>query len=57
VHDTAPTTAELAAAFGAAASLGRGFIGTVDDNDGDTNHYIVSVSDASFFFLKMTKAA
>ena len=56
VNDTTPTAAELAAAFGAAASLGRGFIGTVDDADGDTNHYIVSVSDASFFYLKMTKA-
>lgn len=56
VHDTAPTEAELTTSFGAPASLGRGFIGTVDDNDGNTNFYIVAVSDASFFFLKMTKA-
>lgn len=57
VHDTAPTIAELTAAFGAPASLGRGFLASVDDNDGDTNHYLVSVSDASFFFIKLTKSA
>ncbi|MGD9632187.1 MAG: hypothetical protein AB7G28_20690 [Pirellulales bacterium] len=57
VHDTAPTIAELTAAFGAPAALGRGWLGSVDDADGDTNHYLVSVSDASFFFIKLTKAA
>lgn len=57
VHDTAPTIEELTTAFGDPATLGRGFIGTVDDNDGDTNFYIVGVSDASFYFLKMTKAS
>jgi len=57
VHDTAPTIAELTTAFGDPATLGRGFVGTVDDADGDTNFYIVAVSDASFYFLKMTKAA
>ncbi len=56
VNDTTPTAAELVTSFGAAATLGRGFIGTVDDNDGDTNGYIVWVSDASFYFLKGTKA-
>jgi hypothetical protein len=56
-HDTAPTIAELTTAFGAPATLGRGFVGTVDDSDGDTNFYIVAVSDASFYYLKMTKAA
>lgn len=53
---TVPTAAELTTSFGAPATLGRGFIGTVDDADGDTNFYIVAASDASFYFLKMTKA-
>jgi hypothetical protein len=57
VHDTAPTIAELTTAFGDPATLGRGFVGTVDDADGDTNFYWVCVSDASFFFIKLTKAA
>lgn len=57
VHDTAPTIVELTTSFGDPTTLGRGFIGTVDDNDGDTNFYIVAVSDGSFFYTKMTKAA
>ena len=57
VHDTTPTAAELTTSFGAPATLGRGFIGTVDDADGDTNGYIVWVSDASFYFVKGTKAS
>jgi hypothetical protein len=57
VHDTTPTAVELASSFGAAASLGRGFIGTVDDNDGDAISYIVWTSDASFYFVKGTKAS
>jgi len=56
VHDTTPTAAELTTAFGDPATLGRGFVGTVDDADGDTNGYIVWCSDASFYFLKGTKA-
>lgn len=57
VNDTAPTKAELTTAFGNPTTLGRGFIGTVDDADGDTNGYIVWVSDANFYFVKGTKAA
>jgi len=57
VHDTTPTAAELVTSFGAAATLGRGFIGTVDDNDGDAISYIVWTTDASFYFVKGTKAA
>ena len=57
VHDTAPTIGELTTSFGDPATLGRGFIGTVDDNDADTNFYLVAVSDGSFFYTKMTKAA
>jgi hypothetical protein len=56
VNDTTPTKAELTTAFGDPASIGRGFIGTVDDNDGDTNGYIVWASDANYYFLKGTKA-
>lgn len=57
VHDTTPTAASLVTAFGAAASLGRGFIGTIDDNDGDAISYIVWTTDASFYFIIGTKAA
>jgi hypothetical protein len=56
VHDTTPTDAELDTAFGTPATLGRGFIGLVDDADGDTNGYICWTSDASWYFLKGTKA-
>lgn len=56
VNDTTPTDAELDAAFGTPATLGRGFIATIDDADGDTNGYLVWTSDASWYFLKGTKA-
>ena len=56
VNDTTPTKAELTTAFGDPATIGRGFIGTIDDNDGDTNGYIVWASDANYYFLKGTKA-
>lgn len=57
VHDTTPTAAELTATFGSPATLGRGFVATVDDADGDTNGYLVFTSDASWYFLKFTKAS
>lgn len=57
VHDTVPTAASLTSAFGDPATLGRGFIATIDDNDGDTNGYLVFTSDASWYFLKFTKAS
>lgn len=56
VNDTTPTAAELTTSFGNPATLGRGFVGTVDDADGDTNGYIVWCSDAAFYFVKGTKA-
>lgn len=56
VHDTTPTKAELTTSFGDPATIGRGFVGTVDDADGDTNGYIVWASDANYYFLKGTKA-
>ena len=57
VHDTAPTAASLTSAFGSPATLGRGFVATIDDADGDTNGYLVFTSDASWYFLKFTKAS
>lgn len=56
VNDTAPTKAELTTALGSPASIGRGFIGTVDDADGNTNFYLVAASDADYFYVKLTKA-
>ncbi len=56
VHDTTPTDAELDSAFGTPAALGRGFLGTVDDADGDTNFYLAVTSDASWYWVKLTKA-
>lgn len=56
VHDTTPTDASLDAAFGTPATLGRGFLATIDDADGDTNGYLVWTSDASWYWLKGTKA-
>lgn len=56
VHDTTPTDASLDSAFGTPASLGRGFLATIDDADGDTNGYLVWTSDASWYWLKGTKA-
>lgn len=56
VNDTTPTKAELTTSFGDPATIGRGFIGTVDDADGNTNFYLVCASDADYFFVKLTKA-
>ncbi len=51
-----PTDAELDAAFGTPATLGRGFVALLDDNDADTDGYIVWTSDASWYYIKATKA-
>jgi len=51
-----PTDAELNAAFGTPETLGRGFMATIDDADGDTTCYLVFTSDASWFYEAMTKA-
>lgn len=57
VNDTTPTAAEITTAMGVTpANAGRGFIGTIDDADGDTNGYLVWSSDASWYWLKGTKA-
>jgi len=51
-----PTDAELDAAFGTPAALGRGFVATVDDADGDTDVWLVWTTDTSWFYVKGTKA-
>jgi len=51
-----PTDAELDAIFGTPAALGRGFVATVDDADGDTDVWLVWTTDASWFYVKGTKA-
>lgn len=56
VHDTTPTDAQLDTAFGTPATLGRGFIGTIDDASGETNFYLCVTTDNSWFWVKMTKA-
>lgn len=57
VHDTVPTAANCVTAFGAAATVGRGFIGTIDDADADARGFLVFASDASYYFIAATKCA
>lgn len=56
VTQAAPTDAELNAAFGTPESLGRGFIATIDDNDGDSAGILVWTSDASWYHVIGTKS-
>lgn len=56
VTEAAPTDAELDAAFGTPASLGRGFIGTIDDNDGNTASVLVWTTDSGWFHVVGTKS-
>lgn len=56
VTEAAPTDAELDSAFGTPATLGRGFIGTIDDNDADTASILVWTSDASWYHVVGTKS-
>lgn len=53
---TTPTDAELDSAFGTPAVVGAGFIGVVNDNNGDTNVYFVFSTGTSWFFVTGTKA-
>jgi len=57
VTDLLPTQAEMVAAFGAAATVGAGFVGVIKDNDADTNFFICVSNGTSFYALKMTKGA
>lgn len=51
-----PTDAELDAEFGTPATLGAGFMATIDDNSGDTDVWFVWTTDTSWFYTKGTKA-
>jgi hypothetical protein len=57
VTDALPTQAEMVTAFGAAATVGSGFIGVIKDNNADTNFFICASNGTSYFALKMTKGA
>jgi len=57
VTDALPTQAEMVTAFGAAATVGSGFVGVIKDNDADTNFFICASNGTSYFALKMTKGA
>ncbi|TXH09502.1 MAG: hypothetical protein E6R04_08005 [Spirochaetes bacterium] len=52
-----PTNAELISAFGAAATVGSGFIGLLDDNNGHTNEYLVWSDGTKYWILTGTAAA
>lgn len=54
---TVPTSAECVTTFGAAADVGAGFIGIIDDAAGNTNDYLVFSNGTSYYFLKFTKTA
>lgn len=57
VHDTVPTSAQCVTAFGAAADVGTGFIGIINDAAGDVNNYVVFSNGTSYYFLQFTKTA
>jgi hypothetical protein len=56
VTEAAPTAAQLTSAFGTPASLGRGFIGTVDDNDASAAGVLVWTTDADWFHVVGVKS-
>ena len=51
-----PTDAELDTAFGTPATLGRGFIGTLDDASLENAVYLCITTDNSWWVLSMVKA-
>lgn len=51
-----PTAAELVTAFGAAATVGAGFVGIVNDNNANANDYLVFSNGTSYWILTATKA-
>lgn len=57
VHDTTPTEAQIIAEHGAAAAVGAGYIGLIDDAGGNTNEYLVWSNGTKWMFLKGTVAA
>lgn len=56
VTEAAPTAAQLTSAFGSPATLGRGFIGTVDDNDASTAGVLCWTTDANWFHVVGVKS-
>ena len=56
--DTAnpPTDAQLDSAFGAPATVGKGFIGIVNDNNAGTNEYLCWSDGTNWFYATGTKA-
>lgn len=56
VTDVAPTLAELTTSFGAPSTLGRGFIGTVDDADADARCFLIMSTDGGYYWVLGTKA-
>lgn len=57
VNDTTPTQAELITQFGAIASKPDGWLGTINDANGNTNLYLVTKMGTKYGFLKFTVAA
>lgn len=51
-----PSATELVTAFGAAATVGAGFVGIVNDNNADANNYLVFSNGTSYWILTATKA-
>lgn len=51
-----PTDAELDSAFGTPATVGSGFMAFVDDNNADTNFWLVGSNGTSWWYVAMTKA-
>lgn len=52
-----PTNAELVSAFGAAATVGSGFVGIVNDNNAATNEWIIWSDGTSYWYIAGTAAA
>lgn len=51
VTEAAPTAAQLDSAFGTPATLGRGFIATIDDNDGSSASVLCWTTDTAWFHV------
>ncbi len=51
-----PTDAELDSTFGTPATVGAGFLGVVNDNNGGTNEYLCWSDGANWFYTTGTKA-
>jgi len=56
VDDTTPTAAQLTTSFGSPSAVGTGFVGLVNDANGDSNNYLVFSNGTSYFYHKFNKA-